>query len=376
MNSKPNLSFLITVAVLLCIATVFSGCSKSQHTIVLDLGYNTHPIVGRGIFYDKATQSYQLYFINNQAENPLVYFFDLAGNKTDSLTINFHLQKSPNNIKFISKDSILYTLSREDLNQFYLINPKGDVLQSRDLKPLISKMGDEHDYYLVPFRNNCYTHFSLQQFTTTILFSPNQDYTEAHAHLSEVERQKALRTLEKKSFVLLVVQHLFTAPRIKMRPGLFDEKKSIISKTLLVDLAHSFYAYSPFSRVIYELDYNMNILSQTQIISEEQLIAGEDKKEDNQKVSYIDNIVYDKNTQDFFVIISIDNDVYSYNVSQLPVSSFMVKHYDKHFNLLGSKIFDGEEYNINSVLLANNKLFVEKRNETFGQLTYEIHTEI
>ena len=374
MNLKKMKLSLSAIITLLVVIVALLGCSKKRELITMDVGFNAHPIVGRGVYYDASSQNYQLYFSNNSLEEPQVYFFDLKGQKVDSLTINFSLKKNPNNIKFITKDSILYTIGNEDKNEFYLIDQNGTILKSKSLKSSIAQKKEGHEYYLVPFRNNCYTDFSIDRFATTILFSPSDAFKLANNHLSDAVQQKELSKMEKEAAVLLSVQSLFTNhTSIEFIKNLFDEKDTKITRAKVVDLKDSFYFYSPYGREMYEFDYNLKVLNKIQLLSDDIRIPGEEATEEKQKISYINYVLLDKNTPGFYVVVSIDND--NYDGVNIPSSTFEVIRFDENFEKRGSKVFDGEHYDINSVFLVKDTILVEKRSEIYGQVVYEKYIE-
>lgn len=365
---------LRAIITLVVVIVALLGCSKKKELITMDVGFNAHPIVGRGVYYDSSTQNYQLYFINNSLEQPQVFFFDLKGKKVDSITINLNLKKNPNNIKFITKDSILYTIGNEDKNEFYLINRSGTILKSKSLKSSIAQKKEGHEYYLVPFRNNCYTDFSINRCATTILFSPSDAFKLANSHLPDAVQQKELSKIQKEAAVLLSVQNLFTNhTSIEFGKNIFDERGTQITKAKVIELKDSFYFYSPYGRDMYELDYNLNIVKKIQLLSDKERIPGEETNNKQQKISYINYVLFDKNSQAIFAVVSIDND--SYDGDNMPTSSFEIIHFDKNFQKKSSKVFDGEQYDINSVFLVKDTVLVEKRSEIFGQVVYAMYTE-
>ncbi len=374
MNLKKMNISLRAIITLLVVIVALLGCSKKKELIIMDVGFNAHPIVGRGVYYDASTQNYQLYFFNNSLEEPQVYFFDLKGKKVDSLTINFSLKKTPNNIKFITKDSILYTVGNEDRNEFYLINRKGEVLNDKSIRQDILVKGGGHNYYLIPFRNNSYTDFSLNQFATSAIFSPGEAHKLKFEYLSDSLRQKERNKLKENAFVLVSVQDLFTTKTtVSLRKNLFDEKNTKITRTKVIDLKDRFYFYGPYGREMYELDYNLNVLNKIQLLSDDIRIPGEEATEGKQKISYINYVLLDKNTAGFYVVVSIDND--NYDGVNIPSSTFEVIRFDENFEKRGSRVFDGEHYDINSVFLVKDTILVEKRSEIYGQVVYEMYAE-
>lgn len=374
MNLKKINISLRAIITLLVVIVALLGCSKKKELITMNVGFNAHPIVGRGVYYDASTQNYQLYFINNSIEQPQVYFFDLKGKKVDSLRINFDLKKTPNNIKFITKDSILYTIGNEDKNEFYLINQNGTILKSKSLKSSIAQKKEGHEYYLVPFRNNCYTDFSIDRFATTVLFSPSEAFKLANNHLSDAVQQKEWSKIQEEAAVLLSVQNLFTNhTSIEFRKNIFDEHGIQITKAKVIELKDSFYFYSPYGREMYELDYNLNIVKRIQLLSDKERIPGEETNNKQQKISYVNYVLLDDNKSGFYAVVSIDND--NYDRVNMPSSSFEIIHFDENFVKRDSKVFDGEQYDINSVFLVKDMVLVEKRSEIFGQIVYEMYTE-
>lgn len=334
---------------------LFTSCEKEtkRNIVEFNTGFNTSEI-DRGVFFNKETNKHEIYFLK-PLHNQTLKFFDESGVLLDSITLQVDPKKNINNLKVFSKDSILYTLGSE--NVVNLINRKGKIVATDYLK---EKLNLKDNYFFFPFRTGSINYPNINDIIFSIYYQANDSIIEAYEGNFDFFYE-----YQNKSFQILNIKNLFTSKeelKLGLKDFFFNISKTPLHvtpldySTLSINTGHIFHTIH--DNHIYILNKNLEIERKVKIL------------EDEDKLSYIFNVMYNKSKNSYYFIIFQNEEGKNIHI---PPSTLKIQEFDNEFKLIKSKEFDINIYDANNILLINDKIYIGlKENRIYGKMRYEI----
>ncbi|WP_430612113.1 hypothetical protein [Flavobacterium sp. JP2137] len=349
--------------VVLVLVSLFFSCNTSvdeKAIINFDIGFNPSHL-NRGVLYNELAQRYEIYFVKPLHGHRIKYY-DENGDFLDSVVLKYSDENSfLNNLKVIDRDTILITEGKSNVLDF--LNKKGLIFSSLNLNiPLEATYKDE--YFFIPFHNNSIGNFDLNNLIVPVYYLGNADLRNKIKN-SGTDFDLFYKA-QKDAYVLGRFNSLFHSnPIVSMGFKKFFVK---IPDSINV-LASDYNFVKGLDKNIFFSNYHNNLFSFDDDLNHIGVIELASQVAKEGFVSCINDVLYDRRTQKYSVIVY---DYYDKVVWDQEPYEFRIRTYDKDFNFFGEELFKSDEYDSRTVLLLNDRLFVEVKNNSYGKVFYRV----
>lgn len=354
----------------------FSCNKKSEIAFFVNSSYEDC-----GTFMDKDTKNEFVFFAKRNF-NPHLKIFDSQANFKDSVT----LKKAEEIVGKITKvwmtaeDSIFVFSS--NTQKYVVVDNRGDPIHTKEfVKSISDKNNNFYDFY-PPFMQSMDMRYNSEVIYTTfwvgnIKYSPNENNKTLSLVMNHI--RDGYLMYREQNYSSKSLPPTFGI-RISDFVELRDLQESVFLpyyKTLILNDRYFLLTY--YSRYIYELDANLDIIDRFKVVPDELSVVQPmpDVEDDTslekldvqiENQSYVSNLLYVKDKNRFVVILktgkSTKEDIFSYPFKVLIYNSSLDK-------LLKSYEFNSTAFIPGSSFVLLNKLYVEKKNESHNKRVYE-----
>lgn len=353
--------------------SLFVCCNKKQEVAFLvDGSYEVC-----GTFLDKEQKKEYVFFAKKNF-NPQVKIFDSQANLVDSLSLQ-KVEEAVGKITTIwmtSKDSVFVFSSFTQ--KYVVINRLGTVVKTKDLGSAISDDKNNVYEFYPPFKQPLDMRYSDDLIYTTFWIDNTEHSITNNKNYSLSSIMNNIR-----NGYLMFREHghanIFGV-QLSDFIELKDIKQSVFMpfhKTLVFD--NRFFLLTYYSKYMYELNSDLDIIKRYKVVPNElSIVQPEPDTGDNTSLdkleaqvetqSYVSNLLYIKDKNQFGIILKTDKstqDVFCY--------PFRILVYNSNFDkLLNSYEFNSTDYIPGSSFILHNKIYVEKKSESYNNKIYEI----
>lgn len=363
-----------------------TGCSEQQHdapkVVTFDVGFErfkTDQDVIKG-----ADGKEEVYFLKARF-NPCILFYDLDGNKTDSIPLT-QIEREIGRISRISlvtKDTIIV---QHDMTELYGIRRDNSLLCKIDLLSFTDR--DDNNIYVYI---GSLMHANLVEKDAVVLTPIWDDCKLEKKHNSLLEYIRYIFEGRMTSAVICKLDSIFS-PTPKMTFGLrnfYYNKSDTIKSYDVIGMQyvienHQLFFIPAHDRNIYRMDWEtMTVADTIQIIPDEYEIpkgipfAGrEDVNEDAlaeaeiQEKCRITNLLYNECTHRYYVFLRTAPDDSPVDEYGYPFNIYV---YDESFRKVKTLSVKSDLYNPKGAMMTSRGLMIERtpRDKEYGKRTFE-----